>query len=420
MNSSLEVAYQRLAPEAARLYRLIGVLPMGIIDGNGAAALLDCQVSQACGLLNSLADESRLVEESDSIDYRMPPEVCAHAAAIAHEDRLDQDVALTRYGEYLLASTTAAEERLTPSHRVLPRTYTFQSVRPASFADDSAALAWLGRYRERLATAVTYFAEAGAHTLVWQLADAMWPLFLRLRVPEVRAWVQQLGLNAARADGSTEAEGMFLTSLGGTALSDARIQEAVEHYTAAFELYEKVGNPRGIGQAANGLGKAALDLGDLETARAMFERSLTERTAAGYERGVYLSRQGLGRVALANGDAPAAADHFEASSQGLISIDDAYDGAWSLGWLALAIAMSGDFARADTLINRARTMMVECGSRYGQAGVEDLAAQVAEHRGDEAAVRLHLSAAAEHFAASDLRCKDQVLARLGRLDTLAE
>lgn len=396
----------QLSPEATQLLRLIGALPTPVVDGHGAAALLDCPIAHACGLLNALAESGRLIEEP-SIDYRLSGPV--HAADGEHA--ADVDAALTRYGEFLLASTTAAEQLLTPTHRVLDRTYTTEP-RAASFPDASTALKWLDRYQERLATAVAYFADRDAHTLVWQLADAMWPLFLRLRVPDVRAWVQQLGLDAARADRRADAEGMALTSLGGTALNDGRPEEAIGHFTAALELYEGMGHHRGMGQAANGLGKAALERGDLETARAMFERSLAERTAAGYERGVYLSREGLGRVALAGGDAAAAAEHFEASSQGLIAIGDAYDGAWSLGLLAVACAMSGDFVRADALIERARTAMVECGTRYGQGGIEDLAAQVAGQRGDQEAVRLHLTAAAEQFAASDPRRRDQVLARL--------
>ena len=412
-----DVAYEQLSPESARLYRLIGALPTATVDGNGAAALLDCPVAHGCGLLDTLANETHLIEEIASSDYRMPELVRLHAAARAREDPQDVDAALARYGEYLLASATAAEERLTPSHRVLPRTYTVEPPRSASFHDDAAALDWLERYRERLATAVTYFGERGARTLVWQLADAMWPLFLRLRVPDVREWVQQLGLDAARADGAEDAEGMFLTSLGGTALSAGRLEDSTGHYEAALALYERSGNSRGMGQAANGLGKVSLERGDLVHAGEMFERALAERTAADYQRGVYLSNEGLGRVALAQGDPRRAADHFETSSEGLLSIGDNYDGAWSLGLLAVACAMSGDFARADTLISRARTMMVDCGTRFGQAGIEDLAATVAEHRGDLAAVRLHLSAAAEHYAASDLRYKDQILARICRLDT---
>lgn len=407
MDAVSDVADDQLSPDATRLLRLIGALPTPVVDGHGAAALLDCPVPQACGLLDALADCSRLTEEP-SIDYRLSGPV--HAPDSEHAP--DVDAALTRYGEFLLASTTAAEQLLTPTHRVLDRSYTTGTPRTASFPDHAAAMAWLERYRERLGTAVTYFAEREAHVLVWQLADAMWPLFLRLRVPDMRARVQQLGLDAARADGRVDAEGMALTSLGGTALNDGRTKEAIGHFTAALELYEGQGHQRGMGQAANGLGKTALYRGDLETARAMFERSLAERTAAGYERGVYLSREGLGRVALAGGDAASAAEHFEASSQGLISIGDAYDAAWSLGLLAVACATCGEFARADALIERARAAMIECGSRYGQGGIEDLAAQAAEQRGDQEAVRLHLIAAAEHFAASDPRRKDQVLARL--------
>ena len=409
-------AYGQLPPEAARLYRLIGALPTAIVDGYGAAALLDCQVAQACGLLNALSDESHLVEETASSDYQMPELVRLHAAERAREDPQEVDAALTRYGEYLLATTTAAEELLTPSHRVLPRTYTAEPARTVSFRDDAAALGWLDRYRDRLASAVAYFAERNAHTLVWQLADAMWPLFLRLRVPDVREWVQQLGLESARADGAEDAEGMFLTSLGGTASSAGRLEDAAGYYEAAFALYERTGNPRGLGQAANGLGKVSLDRGELERAGELFERAVAERTAAGYSRGVYLSHEGLGRVALAQGDPQRAAHHFETSSQGLISIGDLYDGAWSLGYLAVAYARLGDLARAEPLIEQARTAMLECGSRFGQGGIEEMAAQIAGSHGDQDAARHHLVVAAEHFAASDPRRRDIVLARLSELE----
>jgi tetratricopeptide (TPR) repeat protein len=255
----------------------------------------------------------------------------------------------------------------------------------------------------------------GLHTLLWQLADALWPLFLRVRAPE-REEVQRLGLAGARAVGPAEAVGMMLTSLGGTVLSAGRPAEAVGFFQQAWQLYERLADPRGQGQASNGLGKAAFDLAEFARARTLFERALAEREAAGYARGVALTRHGLGQLAKALGEMDSAAGHFSAAYDGLLAAGDRYDAAWSAAHLAVACAHLGLHGRASELIERADGAMDQAGSSFGRGGVAELAATIAELHGEQLAARAALHRAIDYFTLCAPQRAERARERLDQLE----
>jgi tetratricopeptide (TPR) repeat protein len=411
VSQALDAAYQDLPEDAAWLYRLLGVLPVALLDVAGAAALLAVPEAQALLLLEALV-ERHLLGVAAAGDFRIPPMVHLHARRCGR-DTGEGEAALRRYLEFLLAAATAIEELLTPSHRLLERTYT-GPPNPVEFADQAVALGWLARYRDRLLAAVHAADALGLRTMLWQLADALWPLFLRLRDPEREA-VHRLGLAAARADGNQAAVGMMLTSLGGTLLSAGRPEEAVRFFREAWQLYRQLGDLRGQGQASNGLAKAAFDQGALALARELFQRALAEREAAGYHRGVALTRYGLGQVALALNEPTLAVGQFTTAYRSLLELGDHYDAAWSAAHLAAAYARLGLGERAAGLIERADTAMEQAGSPFGRAGVAEMAAQIAELRGDRPGARAHLRRAIELFTATAPHRAEKARDRLRQL-----
>lgn len=396
VTQALDATYQDLPKDAARLYRLLGILPIALLDAAGAAALLAAPEPQALGLLEMLAERRVLIADATG-DFRVPHLVHLHARR-CERGAGEGEAALRRYLEFLLAAATGTEELLTPSHRLLERTYT-HPPHPVAFADQADALGWLERYRDRLVAAVPQAEALGLPTTVWQLADALWPLFLRLRDPE-RENIQRLGLAAARAEGNQAAIGMMLTSLAGTMLSAGRPDEAVGLFQQAWQLYRQRLDQRGQGQASNGLAKAAFDQGAFARARELFQRALAEREEAGYHRGVALSRHGLGQVALALDEPTVAVGQFTTAYHSLRELGDHYDAAWSAAHLAVTYARLGLRDCAADLIERADGAMQQAGSPFGRAGVAEMAAQIAELRGDRPSARAHLHRAVDLFTAT--------------------
>jgi len=412
---ALDGSYQVLSPNGAHLYRALGACPVAWFDLGMIAAVLGTSAEQAETRVDVLVDANLLEDLGGR--YRFHDLVRLHAMRCAQTDTpvAEHGVAFGRLVDFLLASATRAEEELTPSHRILNRTYRFTHEPPAPFTGPDQALDWLEEQRPNLMSVLRHCVAEQIHDAVWQLADAMWPLFLRRRYPEDRLEAQNLGVNAARLDGDERAEGSLLTSLAGTLKRAGQLQDAAAVVEQALELYQRIGDQRGLAQACNGLAKIYLELGELERAGQFFGRALELRVQIGYRRGVYLTYQGIGLVAAARGDLARAAWHLRRSYRGLTAVGDTYDAAWSLALWAQATAERGPHARVLRRLDRARAAMAAAGSAFGQGEVLEIIGQVHEAGGEPAAAREHYAAALEYLAATGPVAELRVRARLNRL-----
>jgi Tetratricopeptide repeat/NB-ARC domain len=379
----LDGSFRALSPAGATLYRLLGGCPVPWFDQGMVAAVFVGDPAEARAAVDELVDANLLEDLGDRV--RFHDLVRLHAARKAEGH--DKQDALARLGEYCLRGATRAEEIVTGSHRVLDRDYAFPAVQGPSLDSETAALGWLETRHAGLMAVLEACAENAMHTLVWQLADAMWPSFLRLIYPEDRLRAQQLGLQAARAVGHAAAEGMFLTSLVRTLSGAGRDEESLDYGRQAVAVYEANGDPRGLAQACNGLAKTALDVGDLDQAQRMFARALELREQIGYRRGVYLTLQGLGRVALARNDAERAVGHLRRAYEGLLSVGDHYDASLSLVYLAPAEFRGGRADEAFAQLERGVEAMVGLKSRFGEACLRETAGNLREAQGDRAGAR---------------------------------
>lgn len=407
-------AYGRLPEDLAQLYRVLGDCPAHRFDRDLAAALLGTAPGHAARLLSRLAERNLLDEPGDG-HYRFPNLVRLHAQALAGQgDPAERDPAHHRMIDYFLSAATHAEALLTPTHRNLTRTY-HAPPPPAPFDTEQGALTWLEDQHPNLMAVVRFCSNQGIVTAVWQLADAMWPAWLRFRHPADRLEAQTLALEAARGCRDQDAIGRFLTSLAGTYASAGRIGDAVDYNHQALAHHERTGNERGVAQACNGLGKCHLERGELDLAEMMFTRAVHLREDLGYHRGAALSQQGLGRVEMARTHWREAASWFARSFHTLSAEQDPYDAAWSLTWWAQANTHLGHHDHALAQLAQAQTAMLAAGTPYGRAGVHRARAEVHLARGHRQAARTEYRAALALFEHCDPRAAAAVRASLAAL-----
>lgn len=420
---ALDGSYQILEPEHARLYRALGRCPVLWYDTAMVAAVLACDVEQAETRVEALVD-AHLLEDLEDDRYRFHDLVRLHAAhrAEAEEETEPQgDEALGRLLDFYLAAATAAEELMTPSHRVLARTYRFEPVAPVPFHGEAEASAWLDRQRPNLMAVLRFCARRSLHRAVWQLADAMWPLFLRQRYTEDRLEAQSLAAEAAHADGDAAAEGYLLISLSATRSANGDHAAAAESCDRAIEIYLRLAEPRGLAQAYNNRAKINLLTQEWDAAEALFHRALELRESIGYRRGVALTYQGLGRVAAARDDLELAESFLLRSQEGLHREGDRYDAAWSLALRAHVIARLGEPERALGLLDEAQEEMRAMSSAFGLASILEIGGRIQQAQGATAAAAERYARAAELFAASDPVAARRVGLRLsGSLDARME
>ena len=400
---ALDGSYRVLDEGLARLYRALGRCPVLWFEPVMVAAVVNAPVEEAEERIDALV-EANLLEALDERNdrHRFHDLVRLHAAHCADQDPSRAgDEAFDRLLDFFLGSATAAEELMTPAHRTRARDYRREPVARMRFADEKDALRWLDLHRPNLMAVLRYCARREMHGIVWQLVDAMWPLFLRMRHVEDRLEAQTLAVAAAHADGDRTAEGSLLLSLSNTLALNDRQAEAVEHCEAALEVYRLLGHERGLAQAYNDRAKLHLRLGEWDEAEELFLKALELRERIGYRRGAALTYQGLGKVAAARGELDLADEYLRHSHDDLEAEGDRYDAAWSKGLRALAVADLGDTRRALGLLDEAFALMQSTASAFGRAGLLEIAGRIHQSIGDESAAREHYREAAELIGMRD-------------------
>ncbi|MFI8933422.1 ATP-binding protein [Streptomyces sp. NPDC053474] len=411
VRGALDASYRQLEPELARCYRCLGLAPVAVLTPPVAAAA--CRLGpgdDAVDVLDELAEVNLLEDlgpdpRTGLGRYRFHDLVRAHAQRLAEaeETAAEAAAAVRRVVDYHLAAATAAEALLSPSHRTLRRDYAEPVAQEPPFADAPGALRWLDAERTQLMTVLRTAEAKGMYAGVWQLADALWPMFLRLRPYDLWIEAHERGLAAARRAGDREGESRMLTS-GGTGLRNVgRHDEAIAWFTQALraardEVARLTGHPDGGGpalaaahraeaQALHGIGQSCRLAGRLAEAADHFERALALREAVGHRRGTALTRICLGDVALAAGRPDDALGPLARARVDLLAEDDPYDAARALAFIGHCRTLIGGGERAvgEEQLRAALAEFEATGATHWQGRVLEMLGESAEDRGDPAA-----------------------------------
>lgn len=412
VRAALDLSYAALPHEAARLYRLLGVHP-GTEFGTGAVAAAlggpdgPPGEDEVLALVDVLYSASLLTEattraadeepagraagtaigsrtEAAEERHRLHDLVRLHALAKAEQDESagERRAALRRYLDFYLATATEAERLVDPQHRTLARDYGPGEVRPVDLGGSpQRALDWLERELPTLMTALRQARGEGFPSSVWQLADAMWPLFLRRKHYEQWRAAHAEGLAAAREAGDTAAACRMLTSGGIGELDMAASDRALEMFEEAARLFQESGDAMGFARTLNYRGLAHQRLGRASEAAEWFGRAVRELPAQGDPRGGGLARLNLAEVHLALGEFGTAHDGARAAREGLAQQGDSYNAARASIALGRASLALGDTDEAETALTEAVATLTGMAAHYETARAVTELVTVAERRG---------------------------------------
>ena len=412
----LDASCRTLAEETARLYRLLGLLPLPDLTAATTGAAAGIGADEADRLLDALA-EVHLLQDLGNGRYGFHDLVRLHARTWALEadpPGLAQD-ALRRVLEWYLATATKAEALISPSHRTLARDYRQQPASVPDFADESEALTWLDAERGHLMAVLRAGAAADAHGTVWQLADAMWPLFLRLRPHGLWIEAHEIGLASARRAGDRNGELRMLTS-GGHGLRNAgRPAEAEGWFTDALALARDIDDVRAQADAHQGLGQTHQATVRLDRAARSFGHALELRESLGYLRGAALARLSLAEVVLAEGRHSDAVLLLEQAHQELLALPDRYEAARAMAWLGRAHAISRRHSCARECFETALAEFRQAGSRHWEARTLEMMGELAEERDRPAEALVHYGQSLAIYRSLGALDTNRVA---GRIDTL--
>jgi tetratricopeptide (TPR) repeat protein len=382
-----DVSYQALSPPAARLYRLLGLHPGPDFDAGVAAAALATSRPEAERLVDELLT-ANLLEEVDEDRCRFHELIRLHAIDVAQTDP-DRDLGVRRMFDWYLNTATAAGAVVTP-HRVgLRRDIEHIPPDQATFDGHNEALDWLDRERTNLFAAAQAAFDQGMPDMTWQLADAMWGLFL-VRT-HYNDWMRFDHLAAQATQNSRTAEAETQDRLGLLYHALGRNDEALPYMTRAAAIWHSLGDRHRIASSTERFGFAYLDQGRAELAIEHFTNALVGYREVGERRSTGLALISLGRALTESGRFTEATRHLNEAHTELttLPVPDPYNSARALLALGRAETGAGQWPTAHTHLQATLTAMREVQSPLGEADALWALADLYAKTGDLTEARRH-------------------------------
>ncbi|MFJ2116048.1 hypothetical protein ACIOEX_29880, partial [Streptomyces sp. NPDC087850] len=350
-------SYRLLPPAAARLYRLLGLAPIGTFDVGVAAVAAGLDAASTRRLLASLVAAS-LLESTRDGRYQMHDLVRLHARErAAREEQPGEERALTeRVGTHYLVLTAFADRALRADRlRIADLSASLRAAdNPFAAAGGPPPLEWLDIERAAVLAVLRAAARQELHTLAWQLAEAFTALFLHRRY--LGAWKEslELGAEAARSAAATA------TTAGG-------IAEATEAEARLRSL----------------LSRPLTDLGEYDRARAELETAVARAEVTGHLVLRASVQEFLGRY-LDRFDPPRAVEAYRRSLDLNTRAGEARGAAIAAYFLGCALDARGDYAQALASLRGAHRDLLAAPEPDRRMAARAMAAigAVHEHRGD--------------------------------------
>jgi DNA-binding SARP family transcriptional activator len=246
----LSWSHDALTPDAARLFRYLGLHPGPVVSEAAAASLAGRPLPRVRTLLTELVDGNLLVEPGPG---RFVPHDLLHAFAREQAARPEyaagQPAVVRRMVDHYLHTAHAAAVLLDP-HRDRPALPPACSgVVPADLADGTAALAWFAAERPALIAVLHRMERDGLDAQVWQLAWSLADALERRGRWDDAVATQRAGLAAAGRTGDRSEQARMHRILARTLLRLDRVDEARMNLDAAITRAGPAADPAAQGHA---------------------------------------------------------------------------------------------------------------------------------------------------------------------------
>ncbi|GAA3375755.1 AfsR/SARP family transcriptional regulator [Streptomyces racemochromogenes] len=309
VRASFELSYRYLHKDAARLYRLLGLLGVPDFTTWVGAALLDGDVMDAERLIEHLVDAQFLevvgVDATGQLRYRFQNLMRLYAEELAREEESEED-RREACERVFRTSLTIAEQAF---RREKGGDYgTVRGDEPRRDVDSvlveellAAPLEWFEAERLSLVAVVEQAAELGMDDLAWDLVMSMEVLFESRNYLEDWRRCSEYALEVARDAGNLRGWAAMEQQLGVIELRHRRLAASAARQEKALGLYTQAGDPRGRALVLNNLafidrirGDYDLGMSRLREALEVF-RAQDDRTTQAY------ALQFMSQIALEQG-----------------------------------------------------------------------------------------------------------------------
>ncbi|QOC92043.1 AfsR/SARP family transcriptional regulator [Micromonospora craniellae] len=361
-------SYEALSPDAARLFRLLGLHPGPELSGSAAAALLGWPRVAVAPVLQELT-RLHLLTEHRPDRYAFHDLLRSYAAELAQADEpVGQRWAAHRrlYDHYLHSAEPAGRlvQPQWPSVTALPALPGNVHV---PMADQDAALAWFTAERHVLLRVVRQASATGFDAYAWRLAWALTTFLAPRGLWQDQLAAQQAALESAERLDDLEAQATANRLLGRAAYRLGEHDTAGDRLQRAITLYDKLGDQGGLAQTLHNYTEHCFVLGRRDEALTHAHEALRLYRLAGNRAGEGRALNAIGYIHAVQGNhRQAIADCTEALAQQRL-IDDRNGQAATLDSLGFAYHGLGEYQSAVTCYEQSIELFRDSADRYHQA-----------------------------------------------------
>ncbi|WP_162146227.1 AfsR/SARP family transcriptional regulator [Amycolatopsis vancoresmycina] len=415
-------SYRVLSPEAARVFRLLGLHAGGTVSLPAAAAMTGLPEGRVGRIVKALANV-HLVEETTPGRYEFHDllRLYAYERAFEEETEADRVAAVHRMLTWYKLSAAAADRLLIPQ-RLSVVGGNSPDVQPLDFTGYDQALEWCETERANLVAATRQAFDWREYETAWQVPAAMWNFFY-LR----KHWADQLavyttGLEAARRSQNVLGEGWCLGSLGYAYWDFGSHERAMEYFEQAMATCELIGQRISEEIAEFGRCIVRMGIGLVRASQGRFDEAVEQHQAAlaialktgdRWTEGAVLG--GLGEAFAGLRRYEQAVSWYERALDVRRQIDDRWGQAWMLHDLGEVNCMLEDFAAAVEYYKMALDLRRVIGDRQGEARTWDSMGDAARQAGSIAVAVDHWNQALTIFDDLDDPQAGEVSRKIGEL-----
>jgi DNA-binding SARP family transcriptional activator/Tfp pilus assembly protein PilF len=372
VRAAFALSYAAVPTPAARLFRLLGLVPGTDFPVEAAAALAGTGIDETGRLLDRLA-AAHLVQEHGGARFSCHDLLRRYAAELVEAEPGDQRAAaISRLFSWYLATTDAAAGLLYPDKLRLPLPDPriddpLGSAPVAGWDSPKAALAWLETEQHNLLLAAQYAAVHGPMPAAWLLADTLRGyLVMRMRLAEWQVLVEA-GRAAAEAAADVRGQAAMQLGMGEAWLRQRKTQAAIEHYTMASRLSREADWADGEGSALASLGTAHQIAGRREEAADHYGRALELFHRIGRPHGQAMVLNNLGNTCWELGRLEEAADHYRQALEFYRALESSGGRALILNNLGDIMQELGRLTEAEDFLTKALALNRKLGNRASEA-----------------------------------------------------
>jgi tetratricopeptide (TPR) repeat protein len=429
VRKAFDATYRDLSPAAARLFRLLALVPSRRVGLDHSVAMSGLPPAVARPAVEELAG-LHLLAGADPGRYSWHDLIRSYAQerAVVDEPAASRAAAIHRLVDYLLAGTAAADRLIALERR---RVVT-QVATPAGTelpGSRQAALGWLDGQLPVVLAVASCAGEFGRPEAAWQLACLLGEYcILRGRYVEL-AEACEHGLASVVRTGTAADEAAVRQSLAVAYLSTRRLADALAQVQRALALFESVDDQGGASRARNNLGvirrlqrrypealavfqealarrgdarddnvavllnnigEVYTELGEPAQAVRFLDRALAVRVELGDRYGEGITLLNLGDLALRRGDYPAAGGRLGEAVAALREAGARHAQAMALTQLGEAARRQESYREAVRHLRTALLLLAETGDRHGEADTRAVLAATLLDTGDRAGARHQL------------------------------